>query len=177
MTPMTSDADREAAEAVGTEGRRRARPDARRGGFSLIELLMAVSIVGILAGLAIPNLRAMTFRARATEVAADIEVVRVSTLEFNGDQFQWPAEVATGVVPPELNGYLPEGFSFQGNGYELDYERITGVILPGDPNTNQLIGVAVTADDEQLSNAIVELLGGAILYSSGMKHTFVIDRS
>ena len=40
---------------------------------------MAVSIVGILAGLAIPNLRSMTFRARATSVAGDIEVVRIST--------------------------------------------------------------------------------------------------
>lgn len=148
-----------------------------RSGFSLIELLMAVSIIGILAGLAIPNLRSMTFRARATSVAGDIEVVRISTAQYNGDMNAWPGEVSSGTVPPELNGFLPDGFSFQGDGFELDYERLSPVVIPGDPTTNQLIGVAVTADTDELSNAIVELLGGAILFSVGRRHTFVIDRS
>lgn len=153
------------------------RIDPRRGGFSLIELLMAVSIVGILAGLAIPNLRSMTWRARATEVAADINTVRVATLQYNADMSSWPAEAAQGVVPPELVGFLPEGFSFQGNGYELDFERFSPVVIPDDPSTTQLIAVAVVADRSELSNAVVELLGGSLIFSVGMKHTADIDRS
>lgn len=153
-------------------------PDARRGGFSLIELLMAVSIVGILAGLAIPNMRNMTFRARATTVAADLEVLRVAALNYNGDQHSWPAERPTGVVPPELNTFLPQGFSFDGNGYQLDYENIPFPLgLPGDPTTTQLIGASVTATDDRLSNAIAEILGGSIIASVGNTHTVVIDRS
>lgn len=138
---------------------------------------MAVSIVGILAGLAIPNLRSMTFRARATAVAGDLEVVRISTAQYNADQSAWPAESPSGTVPPELAGFLPEGFSFQGDGYELDYERFNSIVLPGDPTTNQLIAVAVTAETDELSNAIVELLGGSLIFSSGRKHTVVIARS
>jgi len=152
--------------------------DARRGGFSLIELLMAVSIVGILAGLAIPNLTSMTYRARATEVAGDLEVVRVATVSYNGDAHRWPADAAAGDVPPELNGYLPDGYSFQGNGYELKFENLPfpgG--LPGDPTTTQLIGVTVVVDRDELSNAIVELLGGSLVFSAGNIHTIVIDRS
>lgn len=139
---------------------------------------MAVSIVGILAGLAIPNMRNMTFRARATTVAADLEVLRVATLNYNGDLNGWPAEVGPGIVPPGLSDYLPEGFSFDGNGYQLDYESLSfpgG--LPGDPTTTQLIGAAVTATDDRLSNALVELLGGNIVASVGNTHTVVIDRS
>lgn len=106
-----------------------------RDGFTLVELLVTVSIVGILAGLAIPNMRNMTFRARATTVAADLEVVRVATVSYNADQNAWPAEVASGVVPPELVGFLPDGFSFVGTGYELDFERMALPLgLPGDPN-------------------------------------------
>ncbi|MDA0327456.1 MAG: type II secretion system protein [Gemmatimonadetes bacterium] len=154
------------------------RRDSRRGGFSLIELLMTLSIVGILAGLAIPNLRGMTYRARATEVAGDLEVVRVATLSYNGTTHRWPADAAQGVVPPELNGFLPEGFSFQGNGFELKYENynLPGG-LPGDPTTTQLIAVSVTVDLEEMSNAVVELLGGSIVFSVGRKHTVIIDRS
>ena len=102
-----------------------------RGGFTLVELLVTVSIVGILAGLAIPNMRNMTFRARATNVAADFEVLRVATLSYNGDQHAWPAERASGVVPPELVGFLPDGFSFAGDGYELDFENWpTCIVVP-----------------------------------------------
>ncbi|NNF12341.1 MAG: type II secretion system protein [Gemmatimonadetes bacterium] len=153
-------------------GRRRAR-----NGFSLIELLMAMSIMGILAGLAIPNLRTMTFRARAASVSGDIDVVRVAISQYNADQNAWPAEAANGVVPPELSTHLPEGFSFQGEGFELDYEALSPVVIPGDPSTTQVIGVAVTADTDELSNAIVELLGGGIIFSTGRRHTFVIFRS
>ena len=79
---------------------------------------------------------------------------------------------------PELTGYLPDGFSFQGEGYELDYERLTLAFgLPGDPNTTQLIGAAVTADIDELSNAIVQLLGGTIVFTVGRRHTQVIDAS
>ena len=156
------------------------RRDSRRGGFSLIELLMAVSIVGILAGLAIPNMRSMTWRARATEVAADLEVVRVATVSFNGDRFLWPAETGPGVVPPELisgDGYLPEGFSFQGNGYELDYDFLSPVVIAGEPGTNQLIAVSVLVETDDLSNAVIELLGGSLVFSLGRRHTVIIDRS
>ncbi len=149
-----------------------------RGGFTLVELLVTVSIVGILAGLAIPNMRNMTFRARATNVAADLEVLRVATLSYNGDQHNWPAEVASGVVPPELVGFLPDGFSFAGTGYELDYENIAIPMgLPGDPNVSLLIGASVTAADSRLSNGIAELLGGTIVFSVGSTHTVVIDAS
>ena len=150
----------------------------RRGGFSLIELLMAVSIVGILAGLAIPNLQNMTYRARATSVAADLEVVRVATVNYNGDAHTWPATAGLGTVPTELNGYLPEGFSFVGDGYQLQFSNQAFPSgLPGDPTTTQLVFVSVTVDRDELSNAIVELLGGALVFSGGNTHSVVIDRS
>lgn len=152
--------------------------DGRRGGFSLIELLVTVSIVGILAGLAIPNLRNMQFRARAVQVAGDIEVVKVATVSFNGDMHAWPADATLGTVPPELTGFLPDGFSFQGDGYELKFENYSLPLgLPFDPSTRQLIAVSVTADDDELSNAIAELLGGTLVFSVGRTHTILIDRS
>jgi len=49
--------------------------------------------------------------------------------------------------------------------------------LPGDPNTTQLIGAPVTADGYALSGAIVELLGGTVVFSVGRRHTVAVDAS
>jgi len=150
----------------------------RRGGFSLIELLVAVSIVGILAGLAIPNVKTMIQRARAADVAGTMNVVKVAALNYNANAHSWPTESASGVVPPELKQYLPANFSFNHDGYQVDYENwsLPGG-LPGDPKTHTLIGVSVTTTDPQLGNALLELLGSAIVFSVGNTYTIVIDRS
>lgn len=154
------------------------RADARRGGFTLVELMVVAAIVGILAGLAIPNLRTVLMRARATELAGDMDVVRTAVLSYNGERHTWPAESAAGSIPGGLEDYLPEGYSFQRNGYQLDFENwsLPGG-LPGDPSTHTLIGVSVVVQDPNLSNALVEFLGSAIVFSVGNTHTVVIDRS
>ena len=150
----------------------------RRGGFTLIELMIAASIVGILAGFAIPNLKTMVFRARAADAAANMEVVRVAVLNYQADHLDWPAESAAGAIPTGLESYLPEGFTFSDSEYQLDFESWSlpdG--LPGDPNTTTLIGVSVVVVDDELANAVSEFLGGAIVFSVGNTHTVVIDRS
>ena len=152
--------------------------DQRRGGFTLVELMVVAAIVGILAGLAIPNLRTILLRARATELAGDMEVVRTAALSFNGDHHTWPAESAAGAIPSGLEDYLPDNYSFQRNGYQMDFENwnLPGG-LPGDPSTHTLIGVSVVVQDETLGNALMEFLGSAIVFSVGNTHTVVIDRS
>lgn len=157
------------------------RPHGRlesRGGFTLVELLVVAAIVGILAGLAIPNLRTVLLRARATELAGDMEVVRTAALNYNGDFHTWPVEAAAGNIPTGLGPYLPDNYSFVRNGYSLDYENwsLPGG-LPGDPTTNTLIGVSVVVTDATLGNALIELLGNSIVFSVGNTHTVVIDRS
>lgn len=149
-----------------------------RDGFTLVELLVTVAIVGILAGLAIPNMRPMLLRARAAEVAGDLEVVRVAAASYNAENHTWPAEASAGEVPGGLADFLPEGFTFDRDGYTLDFENwsLPGG-LPGDPSTRTLIGVSVVTEDANLGNALVELLGSGILFSVDDTHTVAIDRS
>lgn len=152
--------------------------DRSRAGFTLVELLVVAAIVGILAGLAIPNLRTMILRARAAEVAGDLEVVRVATLNYHAENLTWPSEAAAGNVPSGLAAFLPDGFAFAGNGYQLDFENWSLPSgLPGDPSARSLIGVSVSTTDVSLGNALLELMGSAIVSSAGNVHTIVIDRS
>jgi prepilin-type N-terminal cleavage/methylation domain-containing protein len=156
----------------------RGRRDFRLGGFTLIELLISMTIVGILAGLAIPNLRTILLRARATELAGDMEVVKIAVLSYNAEHQAWPSEALVGSIPAGLSPFLPEGFLFDKDLYRIDFENwsLPGG-LPGDPTATRLIGVSVVVPDEQLGNALIELMGSAILFSAGGTHTIVIDRS
>jgi len=60
----------------------------------------------------------------------------------------------------------------------LDFENLTLPLgLPSDPTVTRMVGAAVTATDAVLSNAIAEVLGGAIIFSAGNTHTVVFDAS
>lgn len=47
----------------------------------------------------------------------------------------------------------------------MDYERLSPIVVPTDPNMTQLIAVAVVIVTDELSNALVEMLGNSILFS------------
>lgn len=79
----------------------------RRSGFSLIELTIAVLIVGILAGVAAPKY--VDWRQRARNAATYQSVKRIADAAetyflFHG---KYPADTKQGVLPKELSDALP----------------------------------------------------------------------
>ena len=88
----------------------------RRGlvwkGFTLIELMIVVTIVGLLARIAIPRVYQFRLRARATKIVGDLEVVRTAAFHVVADSGYYPGEEAPGTRPPSMQSYLPPGLSF-----------------------------------------------------------------
>jgi len=89
----------------------RALADARAG-FSLAELAVVVMIVGILAGVAIPNLVSARYRAEAAHIVSDVHTIQLAAYGYLGDNGKFPPSAGYGSVPPQLAPYLPDGYEF-----------------------------------------------------------------
>lgn len=140
--------------------------EAPRAGFTLVELLLVMVIASILAALALPNYRLVVTRARAAELLGRVDVVEHAAQSYLGENNAWPGEAGAGVVPGGMATYLPEGFSFTGEVFQLDWE-----------NGGGLIGVGIVTDDEGLGNALVALAGPGRWFVSGSRYVFILERS
>ncbi len=61
----------------------------RQGGFTLIELMIVVAIIGILAAIAIPNFLRYQARSRQSEAKTNLGAVFVAETSFFGEQSQY----------------------------------------------------------------------------------------
>lgn len=142
----------------------------RRRGFTFIELLVVVTIVGLLSSIAVPKYRAMKQRAQATNVLADLQVVRVAVMNYYADYNQFPPEAGPGTAPPNLEKYLPEGFGFRRDTWSMDYDFDAAAGENGD-----LVGVSAATLDEELGRIVMAMLGNNATIMINGRLTFFIS--
>jgi prepilin-type N-terminal cleavage/methylation domain-containing protein len=68
----------------------------RERGFSLVELLVVITIIGILAAIALPNFTKVRIKARETEVKANLHVIQENIERFYVDEKEYPAYLIGG---------------------------------------------------------------------------------
>jgi type IV pilus assembly protein PilA len=73
-------------------------------GFTLIELMIVVAIIGILAAIAIPAYTDYTVRAKVTEAMGMAASAKASVSEYRMSQGTWPADnTAAGITSPKTD--------------------------------------------------------------------------
>ena len=96
----------------------------RTQGFTLTELLTVLVMIAILAGIALPRLRAAIYNAQAANILGDVHAVQVAYSQFIADGGVRPRNSSWGNIPTDLVPYLPEGFDFTTDDCQYRWTRV-----------------------------------------------------
>lgn len=72
----------------------------RRRGFTLVELLVVITIIGLLAGLAFPAINAALTAAKKAEASAMVNQLKVSLTAYQTEYGNWPTGIFANETTP-----------------------------------------------------------------------------
>lgn len=142
----------------------------RRRGFTIIELLIVMVVLGILASIGLLRYVDLRDHAVAAAIMGDLENIRLSAYNYWADHDTFPPEAAPGTMPAGLQPYMSGGFQFDNPKYTLDWEN-TG----GGGSGGMEAGVIVTSTSTHLMAVLARRAGtGLPFFVAGSSVVFII---
>lgn len=140
------------------------------GGFTLIEIMMVVAIIGLLASLGIPAMLHASNNARAKRFAHDIEAVHDVFVQYYLDTGSYPPEAGPAQIPAGMTNYLAH-FPWTEDtviGGLWDYQQFgtyagVSVFMPA-WNDDQMTAIDKVLDDGNLSTGHFFKLSQGYIY-------------
>ena len=76
-------------------------------GFTLVEIMVVVVIIGLLAAMALPGFTKSRSRSQATAVVNNLRVYGSAFEVYAMEEGTWPPDENRGIIPPGMEGQLP----------------------------------------------------------------------
>jgi general secretion pathway protein G len=121
-------------------------PRPRQSGFTLIELMVVVSIIGILAGIAVVQVRNMQRKARETALRKDLHDMREAIDNFYADKQRFPSDLNE-LVPKYLKKIPPDPIT-----KAIDWDVVMEQPDPDAPPNNDASGNPVAPGVEDVKS-------------------------
>jgi len=147
-----------------------------RRGWTMIELLMVLTILGILANLAVSGLHRTRRRAEAAHVIADIHAIEIAAHSHHAERGVFPPSDQWGTVPATMTPMLPNGFAFRYGATLYRWHRYAlPEGLPLFPGQTTLLAVEVQAENPELASLMRSLYKGRLAFGSATNVFFVLE--
>lgn len=141
----------------------------RVGGFSLLEIIVAVTIIGFLAAMAIPAFRIMRERSQAARIAGDLRAFRTVFTTYALEKASWPPSATAGQIPDGLENALPANWrelAPSGGTWQWESDGETGaaaIVLTGGSTTRSLyLKIDELFDDGDISAGALQFDGTSL---------------
>ena len=109
-------------------------------GFTLLELLVVMTIIGILAAVAVPALRDAPQRAREAALREDLFTMRSTIDQFHGDKGYYPPDLQTLVTEGYIRKIPKDPMTNSADTWVVDFEQLDAAAAdepPPPPETGE----------------------------------------
>ena len=131
----------------------------RTEGFTLIELMVVIAIVGVLSSVALPSLRKYVYKAKRTEALVNLKGIHTSQTAYRFEHGEYGASFQD--IGFEISG----GTAIDANTIQADYYTFTVEAFDVDGATNANYSAVATGDLDP-GDAILDIVmieGGLVL--------------
>lgn len=114
-------------------------------GFTLIELMIVIAIVGILAAIALPAYQDYTVRAKMSEPMAALAEAKTTVAEFYSTNLYWPTSAANAGITTNPNKGIVASLHYESStAGALITATVQDGVIPGQ-NTADAVGFSLSA--------------------------------
>ena len=141
-------------------------------GFTLVEIMIVVAIIGLLSALSIPNVFKAGQRTRSIRFAKDIQTASHAFMEYSLETGSYPSDKTPGIMPTDMAPYLTELSWLEettiGGKWDWDYDvfGVTAAVSVTDPKWDDdlMTEIDVVLDDGNLSTGEFRKRSGGYMY-------------
>jgi prepilin-type N-terminal cleavage/methylation domain-containing protein len=143
-----------------------------KAGFTLVEIMIVVAIIGLLAAIAIPNLLEAGIKSRSTRFAREIESAGHAFVQYSFDHGKYPSDKNPAQMPDGMADYLHKFPWIEetviGGQWDWDYQQFgftAGVSVKSPKWTDaQMAKIDKIMDDGNLATGQFRRRSGGYMY-------------